>query len=115
MTVSGDHLTWRDISVTEKQTLQYYGLDYNTCLCFLASCSCPRKKEQVSLRSEISSEVISADPIFKIYPASYDHDKKSISILWCSYCVEPTSGLSEDREVMVSELGKNDEVLSNGL
>ena len=77
MTVSGDHPTWRDSSVTGKQILRYYGLEYNKCLCFLASCSCPRKKERVSLRSEISSEVMSADPIFKIYPESYNHNKRA--------------------------------------
>ena len=75
MAVNCNHPTWRDSGVTGKQILRYYGQECNKCLCFLASRNRPRKKERVSLRSEIPGEIISADPIFKIYPESYDHYK----------------------------------------
>jgi len=72
--VDGEKSCWADSNLTSKQILDYYKVSSNRCLCMLVYQNRPKKKKRVSDKSVIPGEVISADPIFKIYPESYDKD-----------------------------------------
>ena len=72
--VSGEDPAWTNTGLTSEQITKYYAIPENRCLCYLVSANRPKKKVRLSEKSVMPGEVISADPIFKIYPESYDKD-----------------------------------------
>ena len=72
--VEGKNATWKDAGVTGEQIRRYYSDKNNKCLCYLSYANRPKKAVRVNQRSKVPGEIISADPIFKIYPESYDKD-----------------------------------------
>lgn len=72
--LDGKEATWRNAGVTSEQIRRYYSDSRNRCLCHLSYANRPKKAVRVSEVSKVPAEVISADPIFKIYPESYDKD-----------------------------------------
>jgi hypothetical protein len=72
--VSGEDPAWTNTGLTSEQITKYYAIPENRCLCYLVSANRPKKKVRLSEKSVMLGEVISADPIFKIYPESYDKD-----------------------------------------
>ena len=72
--VDGEESCWSDSGVTSQQIRDYYRISKNKCMCSLAYRNRPKKKTRISERSKRPGEIVSADPIFKIYPESYDKD-----------------------------------------
>ena len=72
--VDGEASCWSDSGLTSQQIIDYYKVSSNKCLCLLAYRNRPKKKKRVSAKSVIPGEIVSADPIFKIYPESYDRN-----------------------------------------
>jgi hypothetical protein len=72
--LEGKNATWIDADVTNEQIRKYYSDKQNRCLCYLSHANRPKKAVRVQEKSKIPGEVISSDPIFKIYPESYDKD-----------------------------------------
>ena len=72
--VNGEDPAWMNTGIRAEQITKYYAIPENRCLCYLVIANRPKKKVRLSERSVMPGEVISADPIFKIYPESYDKD-----------------------------------------
>lgn len=66
--------TWKDCGVTAKEVQEHYADSGNQCLCMLSKRNRPKKMPRKQPKSEVIGEVISGDPIFKIYPESCEGD-----------------------------------------
>ena len=72
--LQGENPAWKDCGVTAEEVYRYYTDSENECLCILSKRNRPKKMPRKQPKSQIIGEIISGDPIFKIFPESCEGD-----------------------------------------